>query len=147
MHQPRCHQLSVPGVALLIFLVAACTSPGRWRGMEPTVPSPAGSAATPLRTIADSEIGDQLTVTAVLVTVISERSFIVRDVDLPDQGLLTLGHLPTHAGPPDLLTLRGVIDKFDFDRLAWVYGLLPDDRYEKFRDRRILIAHDVRSWA
>lgn len=147
MRKERCHQLSVPAVIVLIFLMTACTAPGRWHGTAPVEPSPTVSAAAPLRTIADSEIGDQLTVTAALVTIISARSFVVRDVDLPDRGLLALGHLPDEVRPADLLTMRGVIDTFDFDRLAWTYGLVPDDRYDRFRDVKVLLAHDVRSWA
>ena len=148
MRQGRCNQLSAPAAVLLIFLVmAACTAPGRWRGTEPTEPPPTGSTTAPLRTIPDSEIGDHLTVTAGLVTIISERSFVVRDVDLPDRGLLALGDLPDDARPADLLTLRGVIDTFDFDRLAGSYGLVPDDRYDQFRGVKILLAHDVHSWA
>ncbi len=147
MRQERRNQLSVPAVVLLIFLVVACTPQGRGRGTELTEPPPTGSATAPPRTIPDSEIGDRLTVTAGLVTIISERSFVIRDVDLPDRGLLALGDLPDHARPDDLLTVRGVIDTFDFDRLAGTYGLVPDDRYDRFRGVKILLAHDVRSWA
>lgn len=132
-------------VLSIFFLVTACTPPGH--NTEPTAPSPTGSVTVPLRTIANSEVGDQLTVTAALVTAIGEWSFVVRDVDLPDQGLLTLGHLPDQARPADLLTIWGVIDMFDFDRLARTYGLVPDDRYDKFHGRKILIAREVRSWA
>ncbi|MEU8230461.1 hypothetical protein AB0C12_12780 [Actinoplanes sp. NPDC048967] len=145
MLQASLKQFSASVTVLLIFAMAACSSPGRWHGTDPTVPSP--SATATVRTIADSEVGDRITVTAVLVTVISERSFVVEDVDLPNRGLLTLGHLPEHSGQGDLLTMRGVIATFDFDRLAWTYGLVRDSRYEKFQDHKILIAQDVRSWA
>lgn len=130
-----------------LLLLAACTSPNRGRDEQPTTPTPTASAGVPLKTIADSEIGDRLTVTAVLVSVISARSFVVEDADLPDRGLLALGQLPDQARPPDLLTLRGVIDTFEFDRLARTYGLVQDERYDTFRGRKILIADDVRSWA
>ena len=147
MLQGRLKRLAAPAIVLLIFAVAACTSPGRWHGTEPTAPAPSTSTPATVRTIADSAIGDRVTVTAVLATIISERSFVVQDVDLPDRGLLALGHLPENTSPTDLLTMRGVIATFDFDRLAWTSGLGPDSRYEKFLDRKILIAHDVRSWA
>jgi hypothetical protein len=68
-------------------------------------------------------------------------------VDMPQQGLLALGLHPAHAPPPDLLTLRGVIDTFDFERVARAYKVVPDTAPYKFRDHKILIAHDVRSWA
>jgi hypothetical protein len=145
--QERRKQHFASAIVLLIAAVAACTSPGRWHGTEPTKRASSASAPATGRTIADSQIGDRVTVTAVLATVVSERSFVVQDVDLPDLGLLTLGNLPKRASPPDLLTMRGVIATFDFDRLAWTYGLVPDSRYEKFLNQKILIAHDVRSWA
>jgi hypothetical protein len=125
----------------------ACTPADR-------TPVPAGSSETPvaapsvtLRTIADSPIGAGLTITAVLTAVLSERSFIVDDVDLPDQGLLVLGNLPDGAQPRDLLTVRGVIAAFDFEHFATTYDLDQEARYRPFHDRKILVAHDVRSWA
>lgn len=148
MRQERCNRLPAAAAAMLsILLVAACTSPGRWGGTEPTAPAPTGAAAGAPGTIADSEIGDQLTVTAALVTIISERSFVVGDVDLPDRGLLALGPVPDHARPADLLTIRGVIDTFEFNRLAAAHGLVPDDRYDSFLGAKVLVTSDVRSWA
>ena len=134
-------------LAALLLLLTACISPGRWHSAHPTTPASTASSTASPSTIANSQVGDRLTVTAMLVSVISARSFVVGDADLPDQGLLALGHLPEHARPADLLTLRGVIDTFDFDRLAWTYGLVPDDGYDAFRGQKILIANDVRSWA
>ena len=134
-------------VPAALLLMAACTSPGRWNDRQPFVPTPTASSSVSLKTLASSAVGDQLTVTAALVGVIGTRAFIVHDADLPDRGMLTLGHLPDHARPADLLTMRGVVDTFEFDRLAWTYGLVQDERYDKFRGRKILLAHDVRSWA
>lgn len=134
-------------VLMTSLLVAACSAPSRRHDTESITPAPTPAVTTPLRTIAGSAVGDELTVTAALATVLSGRSFIVRDVDLPEHGLLVLGHLPDGARPADLLTVRGVIDTFDFDRLAWTYRLAHDDRLDTFQGRKILIAQDVRSWA
>jgi hypothetical protein len=100
-----------------------------------------------LRTIRDSEIGDRMTITAALVTVISERSFTVYDADLPDQGLLVLGRLPINAQPKDLITVRGVIATFDFERFQSAHDLDHQRHYRAFDDRKILVAEYVHSWS
>jgi hypothetical protein len=130
------------------LVLVACTS--SHRVPDPTTASgdpPAAAPSVTLKTIRDSEIGARLTITAVLVTVLSEHSFTVYDVDLPDQGLLVLGHLPVSAQPNDLITVRGVITTFDFECLRSACGLDEEERYEVFRSRKILATQDIHSWS
>ena len=127
--------------------LVGCTSSHRAPGAESSVGAPVAAPSVTLRTIRDSEIGDRLTITAALVAVVSERSFTVYDADLPDQGLLVLGQLPVRAQPKDLITVRGVIATFDFERFRSAYDLDHEGSYRAFHGRKILVAEYVHSWS
>lgn len=103
------------------------------------------SRRAPLNTMEASEVGDRLTVTAVVTGVSSPQSFTVYDADLPERGLLVLGATPVRT--QDLVMVTGSVVLFTFSRFQDRYDL--DDRrvYRRFESRRALIADEVRTWA
>jgi len=134
-HRGRCS--CATGLILLTLTTSACSSD------EPrptTTPDRSSSSAT-LKTMANRVAGDHITLTARLVRVVNSQTFVVNDVDLPEQGLLVLGPLPAHAQPPALLTVSGVIAVYRPDSPQ------PDSGLERFLDRKIVVADAVRSWA
>jgi hypothetical protein len=131
-------RLAVWWLALLAcFSATACSSP------DEATPEPSRSPL--LNTIEASEVGDRLTVTASVTDVLPGRSFVVRDVDLPDDGLLVLGEAQVRA--PALVTAEGVIERFTFDRFRDRYELADAAAFLRFEDRKFLLAEDIRSWA
>jgi hypothetical protein len=124
-------------VVLACLSVFACSSSDE--------PTPEPSPSPPLNTIEASEVGDRLTVTASVADVPAGRSFVVRDVDLPDDGLLVLGESDVRV--PALVTVVGTIERFTFDRFSDRYELTDAAAYRRFEGRKILVADDVRSWA
>ncbi|MCM4083846.1 hypothetical protein [Paractinoplanes hotanensis] len=93
------------------------------------------------------QVGDPVVMTAVVVAVMTARAFVIADADLPDQGTLVLGVVPPGLEQRGLVTVRGVVDEFDFDRLSAPYGLERRERYTDFESRKVVVAHSVRSWA
>jgi hypothetical protein len=132
---------------LTLCLLMACTPAGPASDPAPTFETSTAPPGETLRTIAGSEIGAVLTVTAALVTVISDQAFVLSDVDLPERGLLVVGTLPDGARPPDLITARGAIAAFEFEQFSRTYGLDQPARYDAWQGRKVLVAHEVRSWA
>jgi hypothetical protein len=125
-------------IALLACLaLLACSS------SDEATPEP--SRRPPLDTIEASEVGDRLTVTASVADVPGAGSFVVRDVDLPDDGLLVLSEAEVQV--PALVTVEGTIERFDLDRFSGRYGLTDAATYRRFEGRKILVADEVRSWA
>lgn len=131
-------RLAVWWLALLVcFSASACSS------SDKATPEP--SRGPLLNTIEASEVGDRLTVTASVADVLPGRSFVVRDVDLPDNGLLVLGQAQVRA--PALVTVEGTIERFTFDRFGDRYELIDTAAFLRFEGRKVLVAEDIRSWA
>ena len=126
-------------VLLACLPVFACSAPP-----EPE-PEPEPSRRAPQATIEASEVGDRLTVTASVADVPAGRSFVVRDADLPDQGLLVLGDAAVRV--PALVTVEGTVERFAFDRFRDRYELTDAAAYRRFEGRKILVADEVRSWS
>ena len=107
--------------------------------------TPEPSRRPPLDTLQASEVGDRLTVTAVVTGVSSPRSFTVYDADLPEPGLLVLAATAVRA--QDLVTVTGSVVLFTFTRFQDRYDLGDRRVYRRFESRKALIADEVRSWA
>ncbi|GAA3347087.1 hypothetical protein GCM10020358_60550 [Amorphoplanes nipponensis] len=130
------------------LLLACCLLSGGCSPSDGDDPEPRPTQATTImNTIEASDVGDRLTLTAVVVRVLTASSFVVHDVDLPDDGLLVLGGSLTAMHPHDLVTVAGTIDLFAFDRFRERFSLGPASSYGLFEGRKVLVAHDVRSWA
>jgi hypothetical protein len=100
-------------------------------------------AATPLGTLETTDTGSRIVVTAGVSAVLTTQSFVVRDVDLPAQGLLILGDVPPGLGRPDLVTAYGIIERFDYSRYVTTYDLGPASAYARYEGRKLLVADDV----
>lgn len=125
-------------VFVTCLAVVACGS------SEKPTPEPS-RRPPPMGTIEASEVGDRLTITASVTDVPAGRSFVVRDVDLPDEGLLVLGEAAVQA--PALVTVEGTIERFTFDRFGDRYALTDPAFYRRFEGRKVLVADQIRSWA
>ena len=135
-------------LVIAVICLAPTSSCGARRDSHPPAVSPptARASAAP-KTIATSEVGDPLVITAAVAAIITAQAIVVSDVDLPEQGLLVLGVVPGDLERRDLVTVKGVVDKFDFTHFAARYRLEHPDRYRKFTNRKIVLAHAVRSWS
>ncbi|WP_412751611.1 hypothetical protein [Krasilnikovia sp. M28-CT-15] len=132
---------------LVSLLLASCLLSGSCSLSGGDDPEPRPTRTTIMNTIEASDVGDRLTLTAVVVRVLTASSFVVHDVDLPDDGLLVLGGSLTSMHPRDLVTVAGTIDIFTFERFRGRFVLAPAPSYDRFEGRKVLVAHDVRSWA
>lgn len=130
-----------PAILASLVLLAGCTAP--WERHRPE-PVPARTSLP--TTIERVEPGD-LTVTASVATVFSDHVFTVRDIDLPEQGLLVLSPVPTELEPPDLVTVSGTIRRFQYAELKGPFWLGDPTPYRPFEERKVLLATDVRSQA
>ncbi|MEU4214140.1 hypothetical protein [Actinoplanes sp. NPDC026623] len=127
--------------AFLLVLVGGCTSV---RHHEDD-PRPRSTAL--LNTIEVSNVGTRLMITAGVSTVLTKQSFVIRDADLPDQGLLILGDGPAGLEPPSLVTVYGVIERFTYSRFFTTYDLGPASVYERYEGHKFLVAADITTWA
>jgi hypothetical protein len=132
-------------LALLLLVVGLVTPACTSSHDEDHDPRPTRNAV--LDTIAASTVGDRLTVTAGVAQMPDKRSFIVRDVDLPDAGLLVLGVHPAGLRPNDLVTAEGTIALFRFEHFRSPYQLSDAAAYASFEGRKCLVSENVRSWA
>ena len=139
--QSRC-QWRLPSFLLIFVLLTGCSV---FDGTEAAEPEP--THRTVRNTVAAVSVGTRLTVTATVVSVFTATSFVVRDADLPHQGLLVLGVAAPDLRPADLVTVDGDITLFTFAGLAARYRLTDATPYADFEGRKILSARDVRSWA
>jgi hypothetical protein len=142
----RCYAVSrdqlLPTLLLLMCLLAsACTTSS---DDEDPVP-PTRSAV--LDTIATTRLGQRLTLTASVDRLLETRAFVVRDVDLPPDGLLVLGDRPPGLRAPDLVRVQGMIQLFTFNGLGAAYHLTNAARYSRYERRKVLVADLIRSWA
>ena len=110
-------------------------------------PEPMPSRSAPLDTIAAAAEGERIVLTAGVTGVLSDRAFVVGDVDLPDEGLLVLTPAAVDVAAPDLVTVDGVLRKFTFPAFRVPFGLVQAGPYEPFEGRKVLVAADVRSLA
>ncbi len=124
-------------VLLACLSALACSSP------DEAAPEPS-QRPPPLGTIAASEVGDRLILTASVTDVPSARSFVVRDADLPEEGLLVLGEAAVRV--PVLVTVEGTVQRFAFELFRDRYGLTDPAAYRRFEGRKILVADEVRSY-
>jgi hypothetical protein len=131
-----------PAILAALILLTGCTPP--W---DRDRPDALPSRTPPPSTMERVEPGDHLTVTAGVATVFSDHVFVVRDVDLPEQGLLVLSPVPTQLEPPDLVTATGVIRLFRYAELKGPFWLGDPAPYRPFEERKVLLATDVRSQA
>jgi hypothetical protein len=97
-------------------------------------------------TIANSDVGERLTITAGVHRCLSGTSFIVRDVDLPVGGLLVVASEPVQIWYPVLVTVTGAVVVFRYANFADVLQG-PGRLYEQFEGRKELLADDVHVWA
>ncbi|MEU4426579.1 hypothetical protein AB0F81_38655 [Actinoplanes sp. NPDC024001] len=100
-----------------------------------------------MKTIAVSNIGDQLTVTGAIERVLGPTTIVVDGVDLPKDGLLVLGRPRTGVRVYDLVTVTGTVARFAYDQMAPTYELTGADPYREFADRKVLIADEIQSHA
>ena len=128
-------------VLFACLLVAGCTS------SDDDEPRPAPTRSAVLDTIARSDVGDRLTVTATVTRVLSRRAVVLRDVDLPPGGLLVLGDVPAGLRTDDLVTVVGRIDRFAYQRFGPSYRLGSASAYAPFEGAKALVAESFRSEA
>ncbi|MEV4703174.1 hypothetical protein [Actinoplanes sp. NPDC049316] len=82
-----------------------------------------------------------------MTEVMTPQSFVVADTDLPDQGLLVLSDARTDLQPHELVTVYGVLDRFDYGRFAARLELATAATYRAYDNRKVLVAADVSSRA
>lgn len=123
---------------LTCFAMVACSS-DKQPAPEPSRRPP------PPNTIEASEIGDRLTITASVADVPPGRSFVIRDTDLPDDGLLVLGTAEVRV--PALVTVEGTVQRFTFLAFGDRYELADPSAYRRFEGRKVMVADEIRSWA
>lgn len=146
-HLSRAHR-SLPAATLVACLTtAACGAAAESPSPASRPPASAADPSAPLNTIAQRDVGDRLTATALVASVITVHAFVIADIDLPDQGLLVLGGPAGGVRPKSLVTVSGTVDRFDFDEFATAYGLEHRERYGRFAGRKVIVADQVRSWA
>jgi hypothetical protein len=126
---------------LLVLLLTGCSA-FTARDMEP---EPTSGPA--LNTIDGASVGMRLTVTATVATSITPTSFVVKDADLPPEGLLVLDASATAVRPSDLVTVDGTVVLFDFTGVAGRHELTDATSYAHFDGGKVLEARTVRSWA
>jgi hypothetical protein len=97
-----------------------------------------------VNTIARLEPGERHVLTASVGAVLDDRALVVHDVDLPEQGLLILTPTVTDLHAPDLVTVDGVIRRFDFDAFRDPFELTRPASYQPFQGRKVLVADVVR---
>jgi hypothetical protein len=142
--RPQCPAGAVrwAGLAVLlsvVLLIASCVHPGRRPESEPT-------GHRPLGTVARAHLGDHLVTTASVDRVLSTGSFVVRDSDLPPEGLLVLAvAVPDGLRPPVLVLVDGVVGLFRIRDFAWT-ALGDPSLYRPYEGKKALIADGIRLW-
>ncbi|WFF00255.1 hypothetical protein [Micromonospora sp. WMMD964] len=128
-------------LSAVVLLAGGCTD-------EPAAPqpSPVPTPTTAPGTVARAQVGDQLTVTATVETVITESAFVVRDVDLTDGTLLVLSTGPSVPAAPQLVTVEGTVIRFSHGDLTGRYHLGPRGPYRAFEGGRALVARELTVW-
>jgi hypothetical protein len=93
-------------------------------------------------TIMRADVGDRLTVTAVVDRQLEDGSFVVTDADLPESGLVVLTTRPPVLKPQMLVTVDGTIDRLTV--VDHRHPLLADA--VPYHGRKVLVADRVRVW-
>lgn len=133
---------TVVALILCALLPAGCGWSG---GPEPAAPTASPSGAQD--TVSAAHPGDRLVVTATVAAVLTPESFLVSDIDLPENGLLIIGTAPQTLRRPDLVTIDGIVRSFDYARFAEQYLLGGPAWYEDYQGRHVLVADRVSSYA
>jgi len=134
-------RLLVP-LVLALMVVTSCSAFDR-----PDAPEPAPPSSLPRNTMDIASVGMTITVTATVAAVLTPTSFVVRDADLPLEGLLVLSAAVPGLRPSDLVTIDGEVVLFRFADLAAAHGLAAEAPYTAFEGEKAVEARDVRSWA
>ncbi|MCO8277674.1 hypothetical protein M1L60_44575 [Actinoplanes sp. TRM 88003] len=124
--------------------IAGCTVPAETSESAVTTPTTRPSVTASLMTLRSLEVGDTLTTTAAVQTILAASAFTVEDADLPDQGMLILGERPQGLRPHSLVTVKGTIERFDFERFSGTYQLPSPEPFERFGNRKIVVAERIR---
>ena len=146
----RNRRLAAVFVAVVAVLAVAAgfvlwLAPSRYLPWDSEPPEPKPERSVTVNTIARLRPGDRHVVTAGVGAVLAERAVVVRDVDLPEQGLLVLTATATDLRAPVLVTVDGVIRLFTFDAFRVPFGLTDPAVYHPFEGRKVLVAGRVRS--
>jgi hypothetical protein len=121
-----------------VLLLGGCSTDG-----PAPRPSPSPETSTPSGTVERSDVGDRLTLTAVVERVLGPRSFVVRDADLADVGVLVLTTRPVEVAVPDVVVVAGTVTVFRYARSGG--DRLGDQRaFRQYEGRKALLAQTVR---
>ncbi|MCA2219029.1 hypothetical protein [Jidongwangia harbinensis] len=129
-------------VLAVCLALAGCDAP--WRD---EIPEPEPTRSAVLDTIAATDVGERLVLTASVATVLGDRAFVVRDVDLPDDGLLVLTTTSTGFRAPDLVSVEGTVRRFTFAGFKVPFGLSGPRPFQLFEGRKVLVAAKAQSLA
>lgn len=132
--------LSALWLVLICLMVTACTSSTH---RDDSRPEP--TRGPTVNSFAARQIGEQLTLTAGVEKMLETHAFVVQDVNLPVRGLLVLGDPPRELRAPDLVTVRGIVERFEFQRFAEPYALRDKALYTPFEGQKMIIADMIKS--
>jgi hypothetical protein len=127
-------------LASITLLAAGCGHP------QEQAPPPPRTTHAVRGTMSGAAVGDRLVITASVDRVLSAGSFVVRDVDLPAEGLLVLAaHAPDGLAPAVLLQLDGTVALFRYRDIP--RALLGEaSLYRVYEGKKVLIADRVQAW-
>jgi hypothetical protein len=129
-------------VLLVCLALVGCDTPRR-----DEIPEPDPTHSEVLDTIAATDPGERLVLTASVTSVLAHRAFVVRDADLPQNGLLVLTTARTELQAPDLVSVDGTVRHFTFESFKAPFGLPDPIPFRPFEGRKVLVAATVQSLA
>jgi hypothetical protein len=135
----RLRSYAAPIALALVLATASACSGGPEDEPEPVRPDYR-------TTIARSELGDRLTVTAGVERCLSRTSFVVRDADLPANGLLIVVHTPVAVWYPVLVTVTGTVMLFRYGDFTEI-RLGGRASYAAFDGNKAILAEKIRVWS
>ena len=136
------HTRAWPVVLLVCLALVGCDTP-----RQEEIPEPGPTRGEVLDTIAATDTGERLVLTASVVSVLADRAFVVRDADLPRDGLLVLTTARTELGAPDLVSVDGTVRQFTFESFRVPFALPEPIPFRSFEGRKVLVAAKVQSLA
>ncbi|WP_344646846.1 hypothetical protein [Cryptosporangium japonicum] len=123
----------------VVLIAAGC-------GSRPEAPDPTPTGGTPIRTMARTEVGARLVLTAGVERVLGPTAFVVSDADLPDRGLLILSpSVPEEVRPSAVVHVEGVVAIVrvgEFTR----FPLGDPARVRPYDGKKALIANQITLW-
>lgn len=142
-------RMLAPLLAAVAVALAALTGCGG-DSTAPRQPSQQSSPSAPVSTLARATVGERLVLTAAVRQVLSERSFTMRDADLPDPGALVIAVSSTGVSsrsltdlePDELVTVDGSVQRFRFQDFAG-YDLGDRDRYRAYEGAKYVAANAI----